>query len=117
MMARAPTPGTNDTARMISGLTNLFLVHTRDFGDIGTDLATWWKERYSDTLEAPEGRKAAVDWFAAVLSLLAGCFTKEMDFPDADWEEIREAVSAEADNMDIEILTSILTVIVDRGKA
>lgn len=117
MMARSPVPGTNDAARMISGLTNLFLAHTRDFGDIGTDLADWWKERYGDTLDSPEGRKAAVDWFAAVLSLLTGNFTKDMDFPDADWDEIRESISAEADNMDIETLTGILTVIVERGKA
>jgi len=40
-----------------------------------------------------------------------------MDFPDDDWDEIREIISAEADTMDLDLLTSIMTIIVERGKA
>jgi hypothetical protein len=115
MLAKAA--GAQNTAKMASGLTDLFLVRMRDYGNIGTDLAVYWTDHYKATLVTDEGRKAAVEWFSSVLSLLSGCFTVDMDFPDNDWNEIRETVSAEAECMDMNTLTEILTVIVDRGKA
>jgi hypothetical protein len=103
--------------RLAGDLARNFQTWTRDYGDIGADLSAYWVDRYAATLTSPEGKKAAVDWFGNLLALLSGGFTPQMDFPDADWEEIRETISAEADNLDIDLLTDIMTVIVERGHA
>lgn len=80
-------------------------------------MAEYWKGAYTHTLSAEEGRKAAVEWFGALHALLNGEFDQSMNFPDRDWEEIRETINAEADNMDMDLLSSILTTIVERGHA
>lgn len=117
LVARASSPGSAAAGKLGSELSRLFLIWTRDFGDIGTALDAYWTGRYAGTLKDDAGRKAAIAWLGAAVSLLSGCFTSGMDFPDEDWHEIREIISAEAENMDLDLLTSILTVIVDRGKA
>ena len=117
IVARACGAGTFSAGKLAGELSRHFLVWTRDFGNIATDLASWWNEHYVETLETDEGRKAAVDWFGSLLALLSGSFTPEMDFTNRDWEEIRDIISAEAENIDIDLLTSIMTIIVERGKA
>jgi hypothetical protein len=117
IMAKAGAPGSGGTAKLASDLSRHFLLWARDYGDVGTDMATWWMEHYADTLGSDEGRKAAVEWFGALLALLTGNFTAEMDFPTDDWNEIRDTVSACADDLDIDIITTIMTVIVERGHA
>lgn len=117
IVARASAPGSTAQAKLAGELSRHFLVWARDYGDIGADLASYWNERYGADLASDEARKAAVEWFASLLSLLAGQFSASMDFPDEDWEEIRNVISAEADGLDIDLLTSIMTVIVERGKA
>lgn len=118
LMARASVPGALQAAQKYGQeLSRLFLVWARDYGNLASDLANYWTVTYSRTLDTPEGRKAGAEWFGSLLSLLGGSFSSEMNFPDRDWEEIRETINAEAENLDMDLLTSILTVIVDRGKA
>jgi len=117
LVARASVPGSTTAAKLGSELSRMFLVWTRDYGDIGTDLAAYWTERYGNTLTTDAGRKSALDWFGAALALLSGCFGDTMNFTDEDWEEIRDIVSAEAENLDMDLLVSIMTIIVERGKA
>jgi hypothetical protein len=117
IVAKAGAPGSGGAAKLASELTRHFLVWTRDYGDVGTDMASWWMEHYAETLGTESGRKNAVEWFGSLLALLSNNFTAEMDFPDADWEEIRDTVSACADDLDMDIITTIMTVIVDRGHA
>jgi hypothetical protein len=117
LMARGSATGKIDCQKLASELTRLFLTWTRDYGELGSNLAAYWIEQYSTTLSTPEGRKQATEWFGSLLSLLSNSFTAEMDFSDKDWDEIRENVSAEADNLDLELITSIMMIIVERGKA
>ena len=117
IIARAAVPGNTATAKLAGELSRHFLLWARDYGDIAADLAAYWTESYADSLVDDAGRKAAIEWFGSLLSLLAGEFTDSMDFPDDDWEEIRNVVSSEAESLDIDILTAIMAVIVERGKA
>lgn len=117
LLARASVPGSTSAVKLGSELSRMFLVWTRDFGDIGTDLASYWNTRYPETMNTPEGRKTAVEWFASALALLSGCFTAQMNFPDDDWAEIRDIISAQAETLEMDLLVSMMTVIVDRGKA
>ena len=117
LAARASKPGSPDAVKFPSELCRLFLAWTRDYGDIGTNLAAWWTERYAPGTKTDAARQQAIEWFSAVLALLSGCFTSEMDFPDDDWDEIRDNISSEAENLDMDLITTIMTIIVDRGKA
>lgn len=117
LVARASAPGSLAAGKLGSELSRMFLVWTRDFGEVGTNIAAYWTNKYSQTLTSDAERKTAIEWFAAAIALLSGCFTEKMDFPDEDWYEIRDIVSAEADDLDIDLLMTIMTVIVDRGKA
>jgi len=117
LMSKAGAPGSQDVKKLAAELSRLFLGWTRDFGELGANLSTYWIDEYADTLSTAEGRKAAVEWFGALLALLSDCFTADMNFSDRDWEEIRENVSAEAGDLDMDLVSSIMTVIVEHGKA
>lgn len=118
LMKRAAVPGSGLSAGGIAQeLRRLYLSWARDYGNLGSDLADYWVSTYESTLNTEEGRKNGVEWFASLLALLGGDFSPDMDFPDRDWEEIRDTVNAEADDLDIDLLSSIMTVIVERGKA
>ncbi len=99
------------------GMTRLFLSWTRDYAGIGDSLAEYWLNRYGADAANAEGRKGAIEWFGKVLALLSGSFPKDADFSDGDWAEIRDTVSAEADTLDLDVVTDILSVVVERGKA
>jgi len=117
LVARVSAAGKPDTQKLAGEITRLFLIWARDFGELGTNLSTYWIDEYAETLSTEEGRKRAIEWFGSVLALLSDCFTKNMDFSDRDWGEIRDCISDEAENLDMELITSIMTIIVDRGKA
>lgn len=98
-------------------LVQLFSSWSRDFEPIASALCGYWQGRYADTLDTEAGKTAAVEWFGSLLSLFYEDFPRDKDFADDDWEEIRDTVSAEAESLDMDLVTSILSVIVERGKA
>jgi hypothetical protein len=49
------------------------------------------------------------------MALLTGSFDDTMDFSNEEWEDIREIVSAEAEDMEMDRLMEIMSVIVSRG--
>lgn len=118
LMTRASVPGSLlEPRKCAQELIRLYMGWARDYGTLGTDLAEYWEGKYANTLTTPEGRKSAIEWFGALLSLLAGQFEPSMNFSNDDWSEIRDSVNAEAEELDIELLSSIMTIIVDRGQA
>jgi len=117
LASRVPFSDPAAGAKFASDLSQLFLSWTRDYGQIGEAIASWWADKYRDGLGEESRRKDAVEWFGAALSLLSGCFTDKMDFPDDDWDEIRAAVSDSAEDLDIDLIQEIMTIIVERGHA
>ncbi len=117
IIARWRAEGTGKTERLASALSAHFLSWCRSLSDIAGPLASYWETTYGDTLGTEAGRKAALEWFGALHALLHEEFDDSMDFPEADWDEIRETINAEADSMDLDLLSGILTVIVERGHA
>jgi hypothetical protein len=117
LMTRSGGPDGLTPGRLAAELSRMFLICARDYGDLASNLAAYWIDEYTSSLSTTEGRKAAVDWFSFLLALLEGTFTKDMDFSDRDWEEIRDNVSADAENLDMDLVMSIMTIIVDRGKS
>lgn len=117
LASRAVRTGTEDAKKIGTELSRMFLLATKEYGEIGKDIEAYWNATYKETLSTESGRRVAIDWLGSALALLSGCFTPAMNFPDSDWAEIRDIISAEADTLDIDLLMSIMSVIVDRGKA
>lgn len=103
--------------KLAAELSRHFEIWTRDYGNLGSMISQYWKDRYTAMLATEAGRTAALVWLEFALALISGNFTADMDFPDDDWAELREIVSSEAEELDLELLTTILGVIVERGKA
>jgi hypothetical protein len=55
-----------------------------------------------------EGRQAALRWLSGAAALFSGDY-EQAEFTHEDWVSIREAVSANADQMPLDLLTEILS--------
>lgn len=115
IMKRAAAAQTGNK-KIAEDLARLFQVAARGYDVIAESLSNYWIATYADGLSGENERKAAIEWFANVLALFDGEFMPDMDFEDRDWDEIRETVSAEAETLNLDVLTSIMTVIVERKK-
>lgn len=87
--------------------------------DLARETAGFWKGKYGPVLLSPDtaepGREEAASWAGRVLALFCGGFGAEMDFSPGDWAELQAAVSAEADFLDVQVLSAIMSVFVERG--
>lgn len=117
LISRWRAEGTGNTARLATSLLDHFAAYSRNAGEIASQLAAYWAQTYTHTLETEEGRKAAVNWLGSLNALLSGEFDQNMGFPARDWDEIRDTINAEAENMDMGLLSDIMMIIVDRGYA
>ena len=62
----------------------------------------------------PGGMAASLDWLAGMQSLLSGQYDGS-PFSRADWEEIREMASANAGEMDVDLLADIMSRVMEHG--
>jgi len=115
ILARWRSEGSAQTTRLASMLSAHFRSWTRSTPELAEPLADYWERTYTASLADESGRKAAVEWLGSLHGLLTGEFDESMDFPAADWEEIRDTINAEALSMDMELLTQIMSIIVSRG--
>ena len=106
-----------DTAGFDSRLTEIFCkavsLYDKQAQVLANDFADYWLSAYS---EGRQKKEDAVEWFYQIFSLIAGNFEKDMDFPQEDWEQINLIISSEAESLDMDLLNSIMTVIVERKK-
>lgn len=61
-----------------------------------------------------EGETKALDWLGGVGSLLLMDYDGTA-FSKADWAEIREAVELEQGDIDLDLLTYVMTLVLDHG--
>ncbi|WP_253693643.1 MULTISPECIES: hypothetical protein [unclassified Treponema] len=106
-----------DGAEFDSRLTEIFCkavsLYDKQAKALANDFADYWLSEYS---EGRQKKEEAVEWFYKIFSLIAGNFEKDMDFPQEDWEQINLIISSEAESLDMDLLNSIMTVIVERKK-
>lgn len=93
-----------------------FLENNRSSGILAEVLGDFWQRTYGISLGTDDQRATALKSIVALMALITGEFEETMDFPDEEWDEIREIISAEAESLDMTILTEIMSVIVSRGK-
>lgn len=106
-----------NTDALAKELERTFLVWNKSHGTLAENLLAFWGERYGRFLDTEEARMTAVERLGALMALLGGDFDETHKFPEADWDEIRDIVSAEAETMNMDTLTGIMSVIVSRHGA
>lgn len=93
----------NSSSQKIIDLERLFSIASSQLGEIAPKLFQYWKETYNIDFEKK------IDWLGDLLFLLSNQLDHEPVFTKKDWKEIQEEVSAEADTMDMDILSSIMS--------
>ena len=78
---------------------------------LAEDAAEYWLRIHSD-----DTKDKAVNWFYSVFSLFDGSFGSNMDFSDEDWEELHTIISAAAETLDMDTVSTMMSVIVERHK-
>lgn len=98
-------------------LAHLFEIWTRDIQSLGHLFAQYWLDSYAIDLNNPDALEASLTWLKQAYALLSCEFSKDMDFSEKDWYELKEIVTSEAEDLDLDLLTNLLTIFVERGKA
>ena len=111
--ARAIRDGT--TPSLATELERLFMEWTRSYGPLAQNLLTFWTDRYAGALGNEKTRDTAIERLVSLMALITGVFDDDMDFADTEWEDIREIVTAEAEDMEMDRLMEIMSIIVSRG--
>ncbi len=84
--------------------------------DLANDFADYWLNNYGSNSTEKLPQEKSVEWFYKMLSFLTDQFESDMDFNKNDWAQINLIVSSSADELDMEILNRLMTIIVERKK-
>lgn len=114
---RSDNAGNYDGRRASKSVMNLFIRESTDLKTVATELADFWYEKYidnSDNIEQ-EPTMEHVDWLAGVLSFFNCDNENEQCIPKEDWAEICEAIKYEAEDLPIDLLSSLMSILLDKG--
>lgn len=96
---------------------NLFCSYNKGMGDLPNSIAEYWLSAYvktsGDIGQEPSGR--SLDWLADVLEFLAGEESQFKSITATDWAFLRDFVSFEAEGLPMEVLSSLMGVLLERG--
>lgn len=113
---RADHNGNYDGLRASRAIEKLFISYSRGLECIAEPLAEYWEQTYiqKSTNLAEEPQKTNIDWLANVLALFDGQLEPDQNFSKKDWAEINDTVNAEAEDLPLDVLSSIMSTIVER---
>lgn len=111
----------SETAKKASdGIIALFISQIPDMKIILESLAGYWRSEYIEEYIASTNDDERykienhIDWLCNILDLLNGNFDETQNFPKKDWGEIRDCINAEAGDMDIAVLSAVLSILTER---
>ena len=113
---RADNNGNYDGLRASRAIEKLFISYNRGLENIAEPLAEYWEQTYIQKSPklAEEPQKANIDWLANVIALFDGQLEPDQNFSKKDWAEINDIVNAEAEDLPLDVLSSIMSTIVER---
>jgi hypothetical protein len=114
---RADHNGMYDGYRASASLAQLFIRENLQLAPLPEYIAKYWQDTYIAT--APDGAtepsEEHIDWLAAILSLFDGDQTARYPFSATDWTELRDLVSCEAEDIPLDILSSMMSIFIENG--
>lgn len=114
---RSDFPGGYNGLHAAKYVEKIFVSYNADLGSLPVSIAELWESRYitvsadSDT----EPTTAHIDWLAAILSFMDGELLDDIEIPMQDWKDIAELISCEAEDLPIDVLTSMMTILVEKS--
>ena len=113
---RADHNGNYDGLRASRAIEQLFISYSRGLENIAEPLAEYWEQ--TNIQKSPklgeEPQKANIDWLANVIALFDGQLEPDQNFSKKDWSEINDIVNAEAEDLPLDVLSYIMSTIVER---
>ena len=98
-------------------VTELFSFYNKDLGDLPHSIGDYWFKEYivpSTQLEE-EPTLQHQDWLADVLEFLAGEEGEFKSITSKDWITLRDLINYEAEDLPVEVLSSLMGVLLERG--
>ena len=113
---RADHNGNYDGLRASRAIEKLFVSYNRGLENITEPLAEYWEQTYIQKSPklAEEPQKANIDWLANVIALFDGQLEPNQGFSKKDWAEINDTVNAEAEDLPLDVFSTIMSTIVER---
>ena len=98
-------------------MTELFSSYNKDLGDLPNSIGDYWFKQYivpsSQLSEEPTPQHQ--DWLADVLELLAGEEGEFKSITPKDWIVLRDFVGFEAEELPMDVLSSLMGVLLEKG--
>lgn len=109
--------GTLNQNAFYSYAENLFKRASSVGGCLSTSLFGYWKSEYIDCSINPQNEPTEenINRLSAMLAFLCNSNEYEDCLTDEDWVEMSDMVSAEAEDMPIEQLQDLMSIIVSKG--
>lgn len=113
---RADNGGAYDGLRASRKVAELFCGNVRSLGDLPNSIAEYWLDEHVASSESMDDEPSAehIEWLASALSFLYGTLEKAVCFSDEDWRKLAEFVNYEAEDLPIDVLSSLMGVLVER---
>ena len=96
---------------------NRFASSYKNFGALPEGISQYWLENkvLSSSDISQEPTEDTINWILDADDFLSAEKDKTYCFSKTDWEEIRELVNAEACDLDINLLSDLMSIIVENG--
>ncbi len=119
---RANNAGNYDGKRACKAVSKLFISLNKDLGELPTYIADYWENTYINASQSiqEEPSVKSTTWLAAALALLEGNFfssasdQEKTAFSIDDWKELCKIVNYEAEDLPLDLLTSLMSVFTEK---
>ena len=114
---RANNNGNFNPERACKEIGNRFASSCKNFGALPEGISQYWLENkvLSSSDISQEPTEDTINWILDADDFLSAEKDKTYCFSKTDWEEIRELVNAEACDLDINLLSDLMSIIVENG--
>lgn len=115
-LKRERASGTYNALHAARAVAALFTSYNADMPLLMHSLADHWFASYIERSACPESEPTDehIEWLATALSFVAGDMESDQNFCKKDWAVIRDIVSAEAEDLPIDVLSGMMTILVSR---
>ena len=114
---RANNNGNFNPERACKEIAKRFSTSYKNFGSLPEGISQYWIDSILLNSKTPETEptEETLNWILDADDFLSGEKEKKYCFSAKDWEEIRELVNAEACDLDIDLLSDLMSIIVENG--
>ncbi len=113
---RADHGGSYDGLRAAQKAAELFSSYSKELAGLPESIADYWLHTYVEPSADADNEPSEehVEWLASALAFLAGDERECVGFSAADWRTLCDLVNYEAEDLPIDVLSDLMTILVNR---